>query len=524
MPKKQSNNETLIERPPVIVITGHIDHGKSTLLDFIRKTNIVEGEAGGITQHISAYEVTTPTPDKSGSGPRPRASRRITFLDTPGHQAFSGMRERGVETADIAILIVSAEDSVKAQTIESLKTIKESGIPFIVAINKIDKPGANVEKTKNELVEHEVYIEGYGGDIPYVLISAKTGEGIPELLDIILLVADMAELKGNPSLPASGMVIESRLDQKCGITTTLIVKDGTLSKGVFVVAEEAISPVRVITDFLGHQVDSISFSSPVSIVGFNKIPSPGAPFTSYKTKKEAEEAVRLFIEKKVVGKKEIVTKKPAPQAGEIEEAEVKKAIFPIVLKSDTLGTLEAIERELLQLNQELIEVKVIQKGVGSINESDVKMAGATEGGVVIGFNVKTDSTGGEISMRNNIPVKLFNIIYKLTEWVEAELKERKPRVESEEITGIAKILKVFSSTKNKQVAGGRVLTGTLISGSNIIIKRRDVEIGRGKIVELQQQKLKTKEVEEGIEFGMLIESKIDVAPGDTIESFMVVQK
>ena len=194
------------------------------------------------------------------------------------------------------------------------------------------------------------------------------------------------------------------------------------------------------------------------------------------------------------------------------------------MKSDTLGTLEAIERELLQLNQELIEVKVIQKGVGSINESDVKMAGATEGGVVIGFNVKTDSTGGEISMRNNIPVKLFNIIYKLTEWVESELKERKPRVESEEINGEAKILKVFSSTKNKQVAGGRVLTGTLISGSNIIIKRRDIEIGRGKIVELQQQKLKTKEVEEGIEFGMLIESKIDVAPGDTIESFMVVQK
>ncbi len=516
MPKKQPNNETLTERPPVIVITGHIDHGKSTLLDFIRKTNVVEGEAGGITQHISAYEVTHKREDGR--------EQKITFLDTPGHQAFSGMRERGVETADIAILIVSAEDSVKAQTIESLKTIKESGIPFIVAINKIDKPGANVEKTKNELVEHEVYIEGYGGDIPYVLISAKTGEGIPELLDIILLVADMAELKGTPGIPASGVVLESRLDQKCGITTTLIIKDGTLSKGMFVVSEDTISPVRGIADFLQRQVESISFSSPVSIVGFNKIPSPGAPFSSYKTKKEAEEAVRVFTENKRDQKQIPETKKQTPASGETEEVEVKKAIFPIVLKSDTLGTLEAIERELMQLNQELIEVKVIQKSVGSINESDVKMAGSTEGGVVIGFNVKTDNTGGEISVRNNIPIKNFNIIYKLTEWVGEELKERKPRVESEEINGEAKILKVFSSTKNKQVAGGRVLTGSLISGSNIIIKRRDVEIGRGKIVELQQQKLKTKEVEEGLEFGMLIESKIDVAPGDTIASYMVVQK
>lgn len=516
MPKEQNKNETSIARPPVIVVTGHIDHGKSTLLDFIRKTNIVEGEAGGITQHISAYEVEHKREDGR--------EQKITFLDTPGHQAFAGMRERGVETADIAILIVSAEDSVKAQTIESLKTIKASGIPFIVAINKIDKPGANVEKTKNELVEHEVYIEGYGGDVPYVLISAKTGEGIPELLDIILLVADMAELKGNPTLPASGMVLESRLDQKCGITTTLIVKEGTLSKGMFVVSEEAISPVRSILDFLGKQADSVSFSSPVSIVGFNKIPSPGAPFTSYKTKKEAEEAVRVFVENKNAQKQATGASKRSSPAQEGEETEVKKAIFPIVLKSDTLGTLEAIERELTLLSQDLIEVKVIQKGVGSINESDVKMAGSTPGGVVIGFNVKTDNTGGEISMRNNIPVKIFNIIYKLTEWVNYELKERKPRIESEEIMGVAKILKVFSSTKNKQVAGGRVLTGTLISGSNIIIKRRDIEIGRGKIVELQQQKLKTKEVEEGIEFGMLLESKIDVAPGDTIESFMIVQK
>jgi translation initiation factor IF-2 len=513
MPKEQSKNEVLISRPPVIVVTGHIDHGKSTLLDFIRKTNIVEGEAGGITQHISAYEVIHKREDGK--------EQKITFLDTPGHQAFSGMRERGVEMADIAILIVSAEDSVKAQTIESLKTIKASGLPFIVAINKIDKPGANIEKTKNDLVEHEVYIEGYGGDIPYVPISAKSGEGIPELLDIILLVADMAELKGDPKSPASGAVLESRLDQKCGITTTLVVKNGTLRKGMFVVSEESISPVRAIADFLGHAVDSISFSSPVSIVGFNKIPSPGAPFTSYETKKEAEEAVRVFLENKNLKKQSPTAKNQTP---ETEEVEAKKAVFPIVLKSDTLGTLEAIERELLQLSQDLIEVKITQKGVGSINESDVKMAGATAGGAVIGFNVKTDTTGGEIAMRNNVPVKIFNIIYKLTEWVSEELEKQKPRTESEEITGEAKILKVFSSTKNKQVAGGRVLTGTLISGSNIIIKRRDIEIGRGKIIELQQQKLKTKEVEEGLEFGLLIESKIDVAPGDTIASFMIVQK
>jgi len=277
---KQPQEKNIIERPPIIVVMGHIDHGKSTLLDYIRKTNVVEGESGGITQHISAYEVHHK--DKNGS------DHRITFLDTPGHEAFSAMRARGAVLADIAILIVSAEDGIKAQTMEAYNEIKNSKTPFIVAINKIDKPNANPEKVKNELLEKEIYLEGYGGDIPYVEISAKTGQGIPEILDMMLLIAELEELKADTSVNGQGIVIESNVDPKKGISATLVITDGTLKKGMCISAGESISPVRLIENFLGESVPEATFSSPVRITGFNSVPKVGSKFVACASKKEAE--------------------------------------------------------------------------------------------------------------------------------------------------------------------------------------------------------------------------------------------
>jgi len=278
---KKNEKQNITARPPVVVIMGHIDHGKSTLLDYIRKTNVVECETGGITQCISAYEVEIPTPDKSGSGPRPQASGKITFLDTPGHEAFSKMRERGAEIADIAILVVSAEDGVKLQTIEAWKTIVESKIPCIVAINKIDKPGANVEKTKTELAENEIYLENYGGQIPYVEISAKAGTGVDNLLSLILILAEMEDLTGKSHENASGFVIEVNLDSRRGILATLIIKNGSIKKGMTVVVEDSMCSTRIIENFLGKPIDKASFSSPVRIVGFDKMPRVGAQFKSF---------------------------------------------------------------------------------------------------------------------------------------------------------------------------------------------------------------------------------------------------
>ncbi|MFA5933934.1 MAG: translation initiation factor IF-2 [Candidatus Paceibacterota bacterium] len=496
---------TLIERPPVVVIMGHIDHGKSTLLDYIRKSNIVEKEAGGITQHLSAYEVV----HKNDVG----IDKKITFLDTPGHEAFSKMRERGAQTADIAILVVSAEDSVKAQTVEALNTILESKIPYIVAINKIDKPGANIEKVKNDLVEKGVYIEGYGGSIPYALISAKTGEGVDNLLSLILLSAELEEFKGNPALPATGIVIESNLDTKRGMTATLVIKDGTLEKGMFVVAGTAIVGTRMVENFLGKPITSATFSSPIRLIGFDVAPSVGSIFTSYSNKKDAEQVVRENKE---------INQTPQNSINQTNDNEIK--YIPIVIKTDVYGTAEAIEKEVGKLSAEGITFKIINKGVGAIGESDIKMASADKDSIIVGFNVKMESGARDLNEKMGVSVQTFDIIYKLTDFLKEEMEKRRPRTETAEVTGKAKIIKIFSSTKDKYVIGGRVTEGRIVDGSTVRIMRRDFEIGKAKIIELQQGKIKTREVLEENEFGMMIESKLEIAPGDVIEAFIMVTK
>lgn len=506
--EKEKTNS--VSRPPVVVVMGHVDHGKSTLLDYIRKTNIADNEAGGITQNISAYEVL----HNDGAG----QDRKITFLDTPGHEAFSKMRERGALVADIAILVVSAEDSVKTQTIEAWKTIQDAKLPCIVAINKIDKPGANVEKTKQELAENEIYLENYGGKIPFVEISAKTGAGIEDLLSLILILSEMENFTADPEEDASGFVIEADLDPKRGIQATLIIKNGSIRKGMTVVAEDSMTSTRMIQNFKGEMIDSASFSSPIRLCGFDKMPRVGSSFKSFQNKKEAEKYAENFKNLEI---------KPAVAKG---SGEASKKIIPILLKTDVSGTLEAIEKEISKIKSKgaigaespSAEFKIISKGVGPISESDIKSA--SDNAIIIGFNVRADKSAEEIARKRGLTISFFDVIYKMTEYLEAEMEKRRPRVETVETTGKAKIIRAFSRTKERQIIGGKVIEGNMLLNGTVKIMRREFEIGRGKIVNLEKGKIKTSAVEEGAEFGMMLESKIEIAPGDIVELFSITQK
>lgn len=502
-----------VPRPPIVVIMGHIDHGKSSLLDYIRKTNIVAGEAGGITQHLSAYEVEHKLTETRKDG---LASNRITFLDTPGHEAFSKMRARGANVADIAILVVSAEDGVKEQTKEALRSIKEAGIPYIVAINKIDKPNANIERTKQNLAENEVYLEGFGGDVPFVPISAKLGTGVSELLDMMLLVAEMENLTGDSTLSAEGIVVESHIDTKRGTSATLIITNGALKKGTFIVADESIAPVRAIENYLGKQVPEATFSSPVQITGFDTIPSVGSTFHAYATKKEAETA-----QEKV---REAHKKEGAQTQTRTVPLADNALVVPVVLKSDVAGTLEAIEKELGKIERERIVIKVIAKGVGTIGENDAKLASGSNNAIIIGFHTKVERGAQDIAERFGITIKTFDVIYEITEWLENELSLRTPKTLSEESVGALKVLKTFSAMKHRQVIGGKVTMGTIELGAQVKVMRRETEIGQGKIIELQAQKISTKRVEEGNECGLMVESKAEIAQGDVLEAFVMKEK
>lgn len=496
--------QNMVARPPVVVIMGHIDHGKSTLLDYIRKTNVVESETGGITQTISAYEVVHKD--------EKREEKKITFLDTPGHEAFSKMRERGAQVADIAVLVVSAEDGVKPQTIEAWKTITESKTPAIVAINKIDKPGANIEKTKTELAENEIYLENYGGKIPCVEISAKVGTGVDDLLSLILILTEMENWQGNIEEDATGFVIETNVDSKRGIQASLIIKNGTLKNGMTVVVENSICSARIIENYKGEVIKEASFSSPIRVFGFDKMPRVGAEFKSFNNKRDAMKYAEDWQ-----NKKNITAKKPT-------SVETDKKIIPIILKADVSGSIEAIEKEIAKIQSDSAEFKIVGKGIGPITESDIKGVADSENALIVGFNVKADKSATEIAEKRNIVISYFDIIYKMTEWLTVEMENRRPRIETVETTGRAKIIRAFSRTKERQIIGGKVVEGQIALNSVVKIMRRDFEIGRGKIVNLEKGKVKTSLVEEGTEFGMMLESKIEVVGGDVLESFAVVNK
>lgn len=500
-----NSQQNLVPRPPIVVVMGHIDHGKSTLLDYIRKANIVATEAGGITQHTAAYEaVHTDSAGKKST---------ITFIDTPGHAAFVELRSRGALVADVAILVVSAEDGVKPQTLDALKSILEAKIPYIVAINKIDKPNANIERTKQTLAENEIYIEEWGGKIPAVPISAKFGQGVEDLLEIVLLTAEFEELKANSSEPASGVVLEAHLDKTKGLSSTVIIKNGTMKTGSYIVSEHTYAPVRVIEDFKGKKIESATFSSPVCITGWTELPHVGAIFTSCDSKKEAEILIEEFKLNQI-----------AKCSDNVNTKETDRASVPIIIKADVAGTLDAIIHEIKKLENDRVVANIIYTGVGDITESDIRAASGKDNVVVVGFNVKIDTQATALRERENIETKVFSIIYELSDYLKELFLLRTPKISCEEMKGQLKVLKYFSAMKDKQVIGGKVIKGSIHVKETVKIIRQDEEVGRGIITELQHTKQKVSEVEEGKECGLCVESKTEISAGDILESFEIVER
>lgn len=483
-------------RPPVIAVMGHIDHGKSSLLDYIRKANIVAGEAGGITQHVAAYIAL-------------HNGRPVTFLDTPGHEAFKALRTRGAAAADIAILVVAADEGVMPQTLDALSAIKEAGIPFIIAMTKIDKNNADIEHTKNSLLEHQIFIEGMGGDIAYAQVSSKTGEGMPELLDLVLLAADLADITADPEARATGFVLESTQDPKRGASATLIVKDGTLELEGFVVAGDAYAPIRFIEDFRGKRIERAGPSEPVRISGFSTLPTAGALFSIVKSKKDAE----------ILAKENAKAFVALPERG----AAVENAIeLPIVVKADVAGSIDAIIHELFKITHERASIRIVYSGVGSVSETDVKTAHASRG-VIIAFTVGTDAIARDLAERDGITICSFSIIYELSAKVKELLASRVPTVSIEKELGRAVVLKTFSSGAKKQVLGARYVSGILTVDSRVKILRKEVEIARGSIANLQQARADVKEIKTEGDFGTEIEARENAAPGDELVAFIVTE-
>ena len=493
-----SSTPTSQERPPIVAVLGHVDHGKSTLLDHIRKTNTVDREAGGITQHVAAYEV---------EHEREGKLKRITFIDTPGHAAFQAIRSRGAKIADIAILVVAADDGVKAQTLEALESIRASDTPFIVAINKIDKPNADLNRTHASLLEQHVYLEKFGGDVPWVAISAKTGAGITELLDLILLVAEFQELTADTKAPAKGYIVEANRDEKRGTAATLIITEGTLRFGMAVRAERAIAPVRIMTNHLGKQIKEATFSTPVTLYGFDELPEVGAEFVTHKNKRDAEE------------------ERPVrPQSmREANDDTSQRFYLPVIIRADVTGSLEGIAHEIAKLGDEYMAIRLVQTGIGNVSEADIKAAIASQGvpAAVIAFNVGTDSLARESARQHGIEIETFNIIYKLAERLEELMKTSAPRREVEESVGKAKVIKQFSSRKATHVVGGSVLEGRIDKSLHLRVIRRTVDLGRGKILNIQTNKQNVDRVESGTEFGMEIHAPFEIAAGDILECFRV---
>jgi translation initiation factor IF-2 len=485
-------------RHPIVAVMGHIDHGKSSLLDYIRKANVVAGEAGGITQHVSAYVA-----EREHEG----VARKITFLDTPGHEAFRALRARGAAAADIAILVIASDEGVKPQTKEAFGEITAAGIPFVVAFTKIDKNGADVERAKVSALEAGIYLEGLGGSVPFAPVSSKSGEGVDTLLDLVLLTADLAELTADPAAPPSGFVLESSQDPKQGVSATLIVKNGTLAVGMVALAGSAIAPVRFIEDFLGNRLKEATPSLPIAVSGWSELPSAGDTFTAYETKKEAEKAALTLT-------KSVRATVPTSTDG--------KATLPLLIKADVSGSVEAITALLSKLSHERIQPRIIGTGIGSVSESDVKTA-AAGGGVVIGFHVGVETLARDLAERTGVPIETFDIIYELEKRVGELLIERAPRMKSEETLGEAKVLKSFSMTGAKQVLGARHMSGQLTVGDQVKVTRRDIELGRGRLLNLQVAKSDVKEIHVEGEFGLQVESKTEIAGGDVLTAFRVVE-
>lgn len=489
---EQQNKSNLQPRPPIVVVLGHVDHGKSSILEAIKDfIKITAKEAGGITQHIGAYEV-----EHNG--------KKITFIDTPGHEAFSAMRSRGSKVADIAVLVIAAEEGVKPQTKEAILHIKKAGIPMILALNKIDKPEANPEKVKRELIKEGVMVESMGGNVPSVEISAKTKKGIPELLDMILLVGEMEKLQGDVEKPAEGLVIESYMDSKRGATATLLLRDGVLKAGDIIGTASVSGKVKMLEDFQGKALKNALPSQPVIIMGFEKVPQVGEKFQVYSD----IESAKAYIAKK---------ERKAGE-GEVFVIEEGKKVMNIILKTDVQGSIEAIDEVLKGIPQEKVILRLIDKGVGDVSENDVNLA-KSGNAKILGFRVKTMTAAQILAERDSVKILNFDIIYELAQAVRQMMEKQVEPEKVKVVSGKMKVLIIFLTEKNRQIVGGKVIDGQIKKGTSVEIFRNEESVGQGKIINLQKNKKDASLAIKGEECGILYEGGIKVEEGDILSIY-----
>ena len=505
----EESSEDMIPRSPVVCVMGHVDHGKTSLLDAIRETNVTAREAGGITQHIGASVIEI-------------NDRKITFLDTPGHEAFTAMRMRGAQSTDIAILVVAADDGVMPQTIEAINHAKAAGVEIIVAINKIDKPSANVDKVKQELSEYELISEDWGGSTIFVPVSAHTKEGITDLLEMVLLTADVMELKANPNRKGRGLVIEAELDKGKGPVATVLVQKGTLRVGDTIAAGACFGKIRAMMDDRGRRVKEAGPSTPVEILGLNDVPNAGEVFVATENEKEARSFAETFISE---GKNKLIEDTKAKLSlddlfSQIKAGNVKE--LPLIIKADVQGSVEAVKQSLTKLSNEEVMVKVIHGGVGAINESDVSLASASNA-IIIGFNIRPDATAKSIAEREKVDVRLYKVIYQAIEDVEAAMKGMLDPVFEEKVIGHAVIRQTFKASGIGTIAGSYVLDGKFQRGCSCRIKRGTEQIYEGPLASLKRFKDDVKEVAAGYECGLVFEKFNDLQEDDEIEAYIMVE-
>lgn len=507
--EEEEDESKMKKRPPVVCVMGHVDHGKTSLLDAIRHTNVIDKEAGGITQHIGAYVV-----DINGE--------KITFLDTPGHEAFTAMRMRGASSTDIAILVVAADDGVMPQTVEAINHAKAAGVEIVVAVNKIDKPSANIERVKQELTEYELIPEDWGGSTVFVPVSAKTGEGLEDLMEMIVLTAEVLELKANSNRRARGLVLEAQLDKGRGSVATVLVQKGTLRVGDSIAAGSAYGKVRAMMDDKGRRVKEAGPSMPVEILGLNDVPNAGEVFVGCANDKEARNFAETFISQSKVKLLEDTKSKLSLDDlfNQIQEGNLKE--LGIVVKADVQGSVEAMKQSLLKLTNEEVVVKIIHGGVGAINESDVSLASASNA-IIIGFNVRPDATAKETADREGVDIRLYRVIYNAIEDVEAAMKGMLDPVFEEKVLGHAEVRQTFKASGVGTIAGSYVLDGIFERDCSVRLTRDGIVIFEGPLASLRRFKDDVKEVRAGYECGFVFANFNDIKEGDLVEAFKMVE-
>ena len=505
----EEDEKDMVSRPPVVCVMGHVDHGKTSLLDAIRKTNVTRGEAGGITQHIGASVVEV-------------GGQKITFLDTPGHEAFTAMRMRGANSTDIAVLVVAADDGVMPQTVEAISHAKAAGVEIIVAINKIDKPSANIERVKQELSEYELIPEDWGGSTIFVPVSAHTGEGIDTLLEMILLTAEVCELKANPNRSARGLVIEAQLDKGKGPVATILVQKGTLHVGDFIAAGACNGKVRAMMDDKGRRIKEAGPSTPVEILGLGDVPNAGEILLAFDSDKEAKNFAGAFVSEnknrlleETKGKLSLDNLFDQIQASDLKE-------LPLIVKADVQGSVEAVKQSLTKLSNEEVVVKVIHGGVGAINESDVSLA-ATSNAIIIGFNVRPDATAKQLAEQEGVDLRLYRVIYQAIEDVEAAMKGMLDPIFEEKVIGHAEVRQLFKASGVGTIAGSYILDGIFQRNCKVRISREGEQVFEGELASLKRFKDDVKEVKAGYECGLVFDGFNDVKEEDKVEAYIMVE-